>query len=72
MNAKFNPTLVQMDHIFGFKLKMPTFPIGAKVIVKAIKALKATFKIKELNSDQPWCAGKTPGAEFLILPSQLM
>lgn len=37
--------------------------MGIKTIAKVITAIMATFKIKELNSGQPWWAGKAPGAE---------
>lgn len=52
-------------------LKMPAFPMGIKVITKVIIAIKVTPKIKEFNFGHPWCVGKTPEAEVLILPSQL-
>lgn len=71
MDAEFNPTLAQVVQIFRHKLKMPAFPMGTKVITKGIVTIKVAPKIKELNSGQPWCVGKTPEAEVLILPSQL-
>lgn len=72
MDAEFNPTLTQVIQIFRHKLKMAAFPMGTKVITKVIIAIKVTPQIKELKSGQPWCVGKTPEAEVLTLPSQLM
>ena len=46
-----------MNQTFRHKLKLPAFPMGIKSIAKVITTIKATFKIKELNSGQPWWTG---------------